>query len=166
LLLSFCYLTLRQVLQLLALRVRSNDFKDLEILGLRHELEMLRRRTRRPAIAPTDRLFLTAASRLLPRARWHAFLGSVNRDIGARSYCGRQPLRQGLSAWSQRDSDIIVDNCPAGRREATEMKRSRSDFLDRDAADGLIGGQATTVISHIESYTRHDSIPANVRSNP
>ena len=71
---SFCYLVLRQVFQLLALRFRSHDFKDLEILVLRHELAILRRQTRRPAITPIDRVFLTAASRLLPRARWHAFL--------------------------------------------------------------------------------------------
>jgi hypothetical protein len=73
LLVSFCYLTLRQVLQLVALRVRSNDAKDLEILVLRHELAVLRRRTPRPAIKPLDRVFLTAASRRIPRARWHAF---------------------------------------------------------------------------------------------
>ena len=74
LLLSLCYQVLGQVLQLLALRVRSNDFKDLEILILRHELAMLRRRRARPAFTPLDRIFLTAASRLLPRVRWQAFL--------------------------------------------------------------------------------------------
>ena len=73
-LLSFCYLVLRQVLQLVALRARSDDFKDLEIQVLRHELAILRRQSRRPAITSIDRIFLTAASRLLPRARWHAFL--------------------------------------------------------------------------------------------
>ena len=67
-------MVLRQVLQLLALRFRSNDFKDLEILVLRHELAVLRRRTRRPAMTPIDRLFLTAASRVLPRGRWLAFI--------------------------------------------------------------------------------------------
>jgi hypothetical protein len=73
LLFSFCYLALRQILQLLVLRVRSDESKDLEILVLRHELAILRRRTPRPAITSIDRLFLTAASRVLPRARWHAF---------------------------------------------------------------------------------------------
>jgi transposase InsO family protein len=67
-------MVLRQFLQLLALQARSDDFKDLEILVLRHELAMLRRRTPRPAIRPIDRLFLTVASRLLPRARWQAFV--------------------------------------------------------------------------------------------
>ncbi len=41
--LSLCYLALRWVLQLAALRVRSTDLKDLEIVVLRHELAILRR---------------------------------------------------------------------------------------------------------------------------
>ena len=72
--LSLGYLVLRCVLQFLALHVRSNDFKDLEIVVLRHELDVLRRRTRRPTMTWTDRLLLAAASRLLPRARWRSFI--------------------------------------------------------------------------------------------
>jgi hypothetical protein len=68
--LSLCYLVLRRLLQLAALRLRSNDFTDLEIVVLRHELAILRRRTRRPPMTWTDRHFLAAASRFLPRARW------------------------------------------------------------------------------------------------
>jgi len=45
---SLCYFVLRQVLQLATLRFRSNGFEDLEIVVLRHELAILRRRTRRP----------------------------------------------------------------------------------------------------------------------
>jgi putative transposase len=71
---SFCYLVLRRLLQLVALRVRSNEWKELEIVVLRHELAILRRQTRRPAMAVPDRLFLAAASRLLPRARWPSFI--------------------------------------------------------------------------------------------
>jgi hypothetical protein len=74
LVLSRCYLALRQILQLLALRVRSNDFKELEIVVLRYELAMLRRRRRRPAITSIDRLVLTAPRRMLPRTHWPAFL--------------------------------------------------------------------------------------------
>ena len=72
--LSVCYVVLRRILQLAVLHVRSNDFKDLEIVVLRHELAILRRRIRRPAMTWTDRLFLAAASRLLPRARWRSFI--------------------------------------------------------------------------------------------
>jgi putative transposase len=71
---SLPYVVLRRVLQLAALRVRSNDFKELEIVVLRHELAILQRRTRRPPMTWTDRLFLAAASRLLPRARWRSFI--------------------------------------------------------------------------------------------
>ena len=73
--LSLCYVALRWLLRLAALRVRSSDFKDLEIVVLRHELAIMRRRTRRrPVLTTIDRLFLTAASRFLPRARWCSFV--------------------------------------------------------------------------------------------
>ena len=71
---SLCYLVVRRVLQLAAWRFRSNDLKELEIVVLRHELAILRRRTGRPAMTWTDRLLLAAASRLLPRARWRSFI--------------------------------------------------------------------------------------------
>jgi hypothetical protein len=62
------------MLRLAVLRGRSNEFKDLEIIVLRHELAILRRRTRRPAMSWTDRLCLAAASRVLSRAQWRAFI--------------------------------------------------------------------------------------------
>jgi hypothetical protein len=60
--LPLCHAVLRQVLQLAVLRLRSNDFKDLEIVVLRHELAILRRRTHPPVMKWTDRLFLAAGS--------------------------------------------------------------------------------------------------------
>jgi putative transposase len=51
--LSFCYVVLRRILQLVALHFRSNEFKDLEIVVLRHELAVLRRQTRRPTMTWT-----------------------------------------------------------------------------------------------------------------
>jgi hypothetical protein len=73
---SFLYLALRRVLALVLLRFRSQDFKELEIIVLRHELEILRCQTRRPELRPADRAFPAAASRLLPRPRWRSlFVG-------------------------------------------------------------------------------------------
>ena len=72
--LSLCYVVLRWMLQLATLGVRSNEYKDLEIVVLRHELAILRRRTRRPTMTTVDRLVLAAASRLLPRAHWRSFI--------------------------------------------------------------------------------------------
>ena len=58
-----------------ALRVRSNDFKELEIVVLRHELAVLRRARTRPVWTTVDRLFLAAASRrFLARERWRSFM--------------------------------------------------------------------------------------------
>src|SRR5438093_12594748 len=65
---------LQRLLQLAARRFWSNDLKDLEIVVLRHELAILRRRTRRPAMTWKDRLFLAAANRLPPRPRWRSFI--------------------------------------------------------------------------------------------
>jgi putative transposase len=73
-LVSFLYVLLRWLLELIALRVRSSELKELEIVVLRHEVAILRRKTRRPAITTVDRLFLAAASRLLARARWRSFI--------------------------------------------------------------------------------------------
>jgi putative transposase len=75
-LLALIYLALRRMLALILLRCRSQEFKELEIVVLRHELEILRRQTRRPDLRQADRAFLAAASRLLPRKRWRSlFVG-------------------------------------------------------------------------------------------
>jgi putative transposase len=71
-LLSLCYLVVRRILQLAVWR--SNDVKELELAVLRHELDILRRRTKRPPLTMADRLFLAAASRLLPRKDWRSFI--------------------------------------------------------------------------------------------
>jgi putative transposase len=70
---SVLYIALRRLLGLVALRLRSQDFKELEIVVLRHELAILRRDAGRPALRAPDRFFLAAASRLLPRERWSSF---------------------------------------------------------------------------------------------
>ena len=73
-LVSLCDVSLRWCFEFAALRVRSKEFKELEIIVLRHELAILRRTMRRPAITAVDRVFLAAASRVLPRVRWRSFI--------------------------------------------------------------------------------------------
>jgi hypothetical protein len=48
--------------------------KDLEILVLRHELRVLRRKTGLPMFRAIDRVLLAAASRSISRERWSSFL--------------------------------------------------------------------------------------------
>jgi hypothetical protein len=59
-LISFCYLVLRRLLQLAPLRGRPNDFKELEIVVLRHGFAILRRQRKRPAL--TSRPALSRSS--------------------------------------------------------------------------------------------------------
>ena len=81
------YLVLTRVLSWLALLARSDAAKDIEILMLRHEVAVLRRRNPRPALTWVDRAVLSALSKLLPSQlrrlrlvsprtllRWHARL--------------------------------------------------------------------------------------------
>lgn len=49
---------------------------EVENLVLRHQLVVLRRGSKRPALGRRDRVLLAAASRLLPRARWGVFMVS------------------------------------------------------------------------------------------
>jgi putative transposase len=130
--LSLCYVALRRVLQLAVLRCRSNDLKELEIVVLRHELAILRRRSRRPTITWTDRLFLTAASRLLPRPRWRSFIVTPatllrwHRRLVAKRWAyarraGRPPIRREIRALVLR---LARDNPRWGyQRIVGELKR-------------------------------------------
>jgi putative transposase len=101
---SFAYLALRCLLQIVLLRRRSEEFKELEIVVLRHELSVLRRQVARPPLEPSDRLLLAAASRLLPRSSWSSFLVTPttllrwHRRLAARRWTyscrsGRPPIR-------------------------------------------------------------------------
>jgi len=59
-LVSLVYLLFRRGLAVAALRLRSREFKELEIVVLRHELAVLRRQIARPRLEENDRVFLAA----------------------------------------------------------------------------------------------------------
>jgi putative transposase len=68
------YRLVRLVIDLLVLRGRRDRSKDVEILVLRHQLEVLQRQSSRPRFAPDDRAILTALARTFGRDRWPIFL--------------------------------------------------------------------------------------------
>jgi transposase InsO family protein len=104
------YLMLARVLSWLAMLARSDADKDVEILVLRHEVAVLRRRNPRPALTWVDRAFLSALGRLLPTQlrrlrlasprtllRWHARL-VARRWTYPRRQPGRPPTPQPIRA--------------------------------------------------------------------
>jgi hypothetical protein len=99
---SFLYWTLRPLLELLVLRLRSERAKEIEILVLRHQLQLLERQVTRGQLLPADRALLAAFRRVLPRRAWSTF--SVRRPrtcaATARSRRGNQRLhaRRGRQA--------------------------------------------------------------------
>ena len=101
---SFLYLAFRALLGALVRSRRGLDLKDVELLVLRHELEVLRRQVGRPKLKASDRALLAAAARHLPRSsrgvllvtpqtllRWHRALvrGKWQQPAARR---GRPPL--------------------------------------------------------------------------
>jgi hypothetical protein len=84
---SFVYLAVRALFGSLVRSRRGLHVKDIELLVLRHELEILRRQVARPKLGTVDRALLAAAACHLPRSsrdlllvtprtllRWHRAL--------------------------------------------------------------------------------------------
>jgi hypothetical protein len=108
--LSFTYWVVRRLFELLILFGRSERAKELEILVLRHELQVLRRQVGRPRLRSADRVLLAALGQLLPRKRRRSFLVAPatllrwHRDLVRRrwTHAGRRPGRPPLAAQTQR----------------------------------------------------------------
>jgi putative transposase len=106
---SLVALVFRRVLTWL---VWSNEHaKDLEIVVLRHQLQVLRRQVGRPRFRWSDRVLLAAASCHLPRETWRAFLVTPqtvlrwHRELVRRKWsggAGRRPGRPSLDEATRR----------------------------------------------------------------
>jgi putative transposase len=111
--LSFLYLAFRALVGALVRSRRGLDVKDLELLVLRHELEVLRRERAQPRLRPEDRALLAAAASHLPRRlrearlvtprtllRWHRAL--------VRRKWGQPPSRGGRPPLTDEVRDLVL----------------------------------------------------------
>jgi putative transposase len=73
---ALVYLLLRRVVRLIAGSSNDELSTEVELLVLRHQLKVLKRQVGRPRLRRSDRLFMAAIGRVLPRARWSSFLVS------------------------------------------------------------------------------------------
>jgi putative transposase len=104
-LLKIVYLLTCRVLGLAVLAFRGDRAKDAELLVLRHENAVLRRRAGQVRYEPGDRVWFAALARLLPRRRWtdvfpvtpatllawHRRLAAKRYDMSERRKPGRPP---------------------------------------------------------------------------
>jgi putative transposase len=102
--LSLVYFVLVRLVHGLAPSDRSDLEREAELLVLRHQVKVLSRGARRPPFRRRDWMLLAAASRILPRERWNAFIVSPrtllrwHRDLVRRKWTyrgrrlGRPPL--------------------------------------------------------------------------
>ncbi len=99
---SLLYLVVRALFRLAP---PGDEFdRDVEIMVLRHQVRVLRRKDGRPKLRRIDKLLLAAASRILPRDRWASFIVTPatllrwHRELVLRKWtygrkrCGRPPI--------------------------------------------------------------------------
>ena len=100
------YLMFCKVMGWLALLTRSSAAKDAELLLLRHEVAVLRRRVARPRLDWADRAVLAGLARLLPRWVWQrrlvqpATLLRWHRDLVRRRWRATH-IGVAVQAWRQ-----------------------------------------------------------------
>ncbi len=136
---SLLYLVVRALVRLLASGGWGRDderSKDLEILVLRHQLRVLRRTAGPPRLRTIDRVLLAAASRVIPRDRWVAFLVTPStllrwhRELVKRKWIyrrtgrpGRPPIDPAIRALILRLEDLLHAPPVEGAASAEEERR-------------------------------------------
>ncbi len=111
---SLVYFGLGRLLQTLALTDRNDPARDIELLVLRHQLEVLSRQVGRASFRRRDRLLLAATSRLLPRERRDVFLVKPrtllrwHRELVRRKWTYRRALGPGRPRLDDVTVELIL----------------------------------------------------------
>jgi hypothetical protein len=92
----------------------SSRALEIENAVLRHQLSVLRRGVKRPSLRRIDRVFLAAASRLLPRERWSSFLVTPqtllrwHRELVRRKWTYRKKAIPGRPRIDPELRDLVI----------------------------------------------------------
>src|SRR5438067_1972762 len=156
---SVLYLLLRRLLNRSA---SAREERDIELLVLRHQVRVLRRQVKWPALRRRDRLLLAAASRRLRRSLWSVFIVRPetllrwHREPVRRKWTFRRTGQSGRPALGKETVDLIVRLGNENPRWG--YQRIRGELLKLGVAVS-----ATTVRSVL---LRHDLDPAPRRDGP
>ena len=159
---SIFYLIVRGMLRLVpAAEGGRGREREVEILVLRHQLKVLSRKAGRPRLRRTDRAFLAAVSKVLPRERWTSFfvrpatLLRWHRELIKRKWTYRGK-RAGRPPISPQVTDLIL-------RLAKENPRWGCVRIQGELRGLGIRVGATTIRSLLR---RHGFGPAPRRDGP
>jgi hypothetical protein len=111
---ALVYLLLRRLVGWTATSSNEQLDTEVELVVLRHQLKVLRRQMGRPRLRRRDRLFMAAISRVLPRARWAAFVVSPqtllrwHRELVRRKWTFRRRSAGGRAPIPGQVRDLIL----------------------------------------------------------
>ncbi len=154
------YLCARALTRLVA-GSRDDGSKDIEILVLRHQVKVLRRRAGRPRLRVMDRVLLAAAARVLPHDRWASFMVTPqtllrwHRELVSRKWTYRA-RRTGRPPLDSEIKDLIL-------RMAKENPRWGCVRIQGELGRLGIEVDATTIRTLLR---RHGLGPSPRRSGP
>jgi hypothetical protein len=137
---SLLYWALRRLFEVVGLSLRSSAAKDVEIVVLRHQLQVVRRQVGRPQLRDHDRVLLATLARLLPCSSrslllvrpetvlgWHRKTGCETLDppeTRSRSPADRTGDAEAGSATRTREPALGVPAHP-GRTDRPRALRQR-----------------------------------------
>jgi putative transposase len=111
---SIVYWVVRRLVELLVVRCRSDAENAVEVIVLRHQLAVLRRRVGRPRLSLVDRILLSALAQLLPRDRWQVLfvrpetIRRWHRALVAGRWTYRRTSPPGRPATSPTIRELVV----------------------------------------------------------
>ena len=122
-LLKIVYVLARRVLSLAVLLLRRDLAKDAELLALRHENAVLRRHAGRIRYEPTDWVWFTALTQLIPRRHWaEVFPRNASHTADLAPQAGREEVRHEQTAQARPPASNPQHRPPChppGEREST-----------------------------------------------